>query len=291
MAMHLMIARQASRVGLLLPGVGPAAYQAGAHQEGAVATLAPATFARMGAVDERFGSYNVEMVEVTGGRFWKPYGPPSAAPLEKADRAGQASGAAAPGGLNPDLFQYRPPIDLADARLRTLAAGLGPAYVRVSGTWANSTYFADADEPPAAAPKGFGAVLTRRQWKGVVDFARAVDARIVTSFATSAGTRDDAGVWTPVQAQALLGDTKSVGGAVAAAEFMNEPNLAAMGGAPAGYDSAAYGRDFKVFRSFAKHAAPDMVILGPGSVGEAAGTRIGISITMMPTRTRSRTTS
>src|SRR5206468_3957382 len=28
---------------------------------------------RIGTVDERFQSYNVEMVEVTGGRFWKPY--------------------------------------------------------------------------------------------------------------------------------------------------------------------------------------------------------------------------
>ena len=33
---------------------------------------------------------------------------------------------------------------------------------------------------------------------------------------------------------------------------MNEPNLAAMGGAPAGYDAAAYGRDFKQFHSFVK---------------------------------------
>ena len=49
---------------------------------------------------------------------------------------------------------------------------------------------------------------------------------------------------------------------------MNEPNFAAMGGAPAGYDAAAYGRDFKVFRAFAKETAPDMLILGPGSVGE-----------------------
>ena len=29
---------------------------------------------RIGAVSERYQSYNVEMVEVTGGRFWKPYG-------------------------------------------------------------------------------------------------------------------------------------------------------------------------------------------------------------------------
>jgi hypothetical protein len=26
----------------------------------------------VGTVDERFQSYNIEMVEVIGGRFWKP---------------------------------------------------------------------------------------------------------------------------------------------------------------------------------------------------------------------------
>ena len=30
-------------------------------------------------------------------------------------------------------------------------------------------------------------MLTRAQWKGVVDFANAVDSRIVTSFANGAG--------------------------------------------------------------------------------------------------------
>jgi hypothetical protein len=44
-----------------------------------------------------------------------------------------------------------------------------------------------------------------------------------------------------------------------------------MGGAPKGYDAAAYGRDFKAFRAFARQAVPDMVILGPGSVGETDG--------------------
>jgi hypothetical protein len=36
-------------------------------------SLAPNTMSRMGTVEERFQSYNVEMVEVTGGRFWKRY--------------------------------------------------------------------------------------------------------------------------------------------------------------------------------------------------------------------------
>ena len=52
---------------------------------------------------------------------------------------------------------------------------------------------------------------------------------------------------------------------------MNEPTMALMGGAPVGYDAAAYGRDFQVFLLFVKQAAPDMLILGPGSVGETTG--------------------
>jgi len=31
--------------------------------------------ARVGTIDDRYQSYNVEMLEVTGGKFWKPYGP------------------------------------------------------------------------------------------------------------------------------------------------------------------------------------------------------------------------
>lgn len=229
---------------------------------------APSTMARIGTVDERYQSYNVEMLEVTGGRFWKPYG-------AKPDT---------PAGMNPDLYQYRPPIDLRVARLRKLAAALGPAYLRVSGTWANTTYFPESDKAPEAPPSGFSGVLTRQQWKDVVDFARAADARIVTSFATSPGTRDAAGVWTPDQARRLLEYTQSLGGRVAAAEFMNEPNFAAMGGAPAGYDAAAYGRDFKVFRAFVKKAAPGLVILGPGSVGERASGGFGSVPRMLKTR-------
>ncbi len=37
--------------------------------------LMPSRVARVGTIDERFQSYNVEMLEVTGGKAWKPYGP------------------------------------------------------------------------------------------------------------------------------------------------------------------------------------------------------------------------
>jgi hypothetical protein len=210
--------------------------------------LQPSTMPRVGTIEERYQSYNVEMVEVTGGNFWRPYG-------AKGD----------------DLFKYRPPIDLANARLRMLAAALGPAYVRISGTWANATFFPQTDAAPATPPPGFDGVLSRERWKGVVDFANAVDAKIVTSFANSAGTHDANGAWTTDQAKRFIDYTRSIGGDIAAAEFMNEPNFAVMEGAPPGYDAKAYGRDFKTFHAFASQMAPGMLILGPGSVGESTG--------------------
>jgi len=234
--------------------------------------IAIATLARVGTVDDRYQAFNVEMLEVTGGKFWKPYGPELDAILKEGKTAAAArSGGDTPAGMDPRLYQYLPPIDLGNARLRKLASALAPSYVRVSGTWANTTYFPDSDAAPSTPPAGFAGVLTHAEWKSVVDFSRAVDAKIVTSFATGGGTRDSTGVWTDEQARRLIDFTKAAGGSIAAAEFMNEPTFAAMGGAPKGYDAAAYGRDFKRFRTFAKQAAPEMLILGPGSVGETTG--------------------
>ena len=84
-------------------------------------------------------------------------------------------------------------------------------------------------------------------------------------FATSPGTRNAAGVWTPEEARKLLAFTKSMGGAIAAAEFMNETHVCGkLGGAPKGYDAAAYGRDTAVFHQFIKQTAPEKCLfLGP----------------------------
>lgn len=208
---------------------------------------------RVATIDPRFQSYNIEMVEVTGGQFWKPYA---------------TTGARA--RSSPERFAARAPIDLHDGRLRKLAAALGPAYLRVSGTWANSTFFADSNAPPATPPAGFKGVLTRQQWRDVIDFSHATDAALVTSFAISAGTRNPSEQWSPEQARHLLAFTRSTGGRIAAAEFMNEPDLPAIGGAPDGYDAAAYSRDFAAFRTFMKETASDVTILGPGTIGTGA---------------------
>lgn len=219
--------------------------------------ITPARMKVSGTIDARFQSYNVEMVEVTGGRFWKPY---------------------ARKDMRPDRYAYRPPIDLSNLRLRRLAAALGPAYMRVSGTWANATFIADSDDAETAPPAGFNGVLTRAQWRGVVDFARAVDAEIMTSFAVSPGSRGPDGAWRPDQAQRLIDETHQLGGRIAAAEFMNEPTLAATNGPPPGYDAMAYARDFNIFRDWVRRSAPETLIVGPGSAGDSASSSSGIRI-------------
>ena len=224
------------------------------------AQINPSTMPKTGTVDPRFQSYNVEMVEVIGGRFWKPYASTGTA---------VKSSATTPGGLDPSLFEQRVPINLTDPRLRKLAAALGPAYVRVSGTWANTVFFDDGTGAAVTAPPaGFNGVLTAARWKAVVDFSKAVDAKIVTSFAASAGTRDGAGVWTPVEAKKFLDYNRTLGSPIAAAEFINEPTFANAAGVPTGYDGPAYGRDWAVFQPFFYKNAPGALLLGPGSVGE-----------------------
>lgn len=232
-------------------------------------SVMPARMPRVATVDERFQSYNVEMAEVIGAKFWIPY-QSNAGSTRRPLAVSRISGdIASQIGKNPHLFEARPPIDLSNDRLRNLAAALGPVYLRVSGTWANSVYFQDSEAPaPATPPSGFHGVLTRREWRGVVDFADGVNAKIVTSFAVSRGVRNAAGVWTSNQAARFLDYTRSIGGNIAAAEFFNEPDMPAAADVPAGYGAADFARDFAVFRSFARAAAPKMLIVGPGSVGE-----------------------
>lgn len=209
----------------------------------------------IGEVDERYQSVNVEMCEVVGGEFWIPYHLIDTARVKK-------EGLAA-------LKRKIDPIDLYNPKLRTLTEALGPMYIRVSGTWANTTYFQNDDLPKLdKAPEGYQNVLTRKEWKGVIDFVNAFDNELVTSFAISDGMRDKNGNWTPAQIEPLVEYTQAIGGKIAAAEMFNEPSHANYGGTPKGYDPASYAKDFEAFSAFVKKEIPAMKIMGPGSTGE-----------------------
>lgn len=202
-------------------------------------------------VDRRYQSYNVEMVEVTGGEFWKPYD------------AGKGK-------------VIRPPIDLSSERLRNLAKALGPAYIRVSGSWANSTYFDAEGTTGGQTPEGYGGVLSTDQWIGVSEFAKAVGGEITTSFPSNTGARDASGAWNPAGARALLRFTKDNDIPLVAVEFINEPSLPI--GVPTGYDAAAYAADFATFVEVVRSEMPDLRIVGPSAAGDVGNLVITPSI-------------
>jgi heparanase 1 len=225
----------------------------------------PSTMAKTGTIDPRFQSYNVEMVEVVGGRFWKPYDSANGVPHPT-----PGSDAVESAGVG-DRYEYRPPIDLGNPKLRRLAGALGPAYMRVSGSWANGVYFDNKPGPaPAKPPDGFESVLTQDEWRGVLDFARSTDAKIITSLGVTAGSRDKNGVWTPAQMKELLDFTRMNGGSIAAVQFMNEPSLAVRQGVPAHFTPAAFVRDVAVFTEFMKKNSPDTMRLGPDVLGDGS---------------------
>lgn len=225
------------------------------EKEGKESVLDLAKLNYIGSVDERYQSVNVEMCEVVGGEFWVPYQLIDTARVKK-------EGLAA-------LKRKIDPINLYNPKLRKLTEALGPMYIRVSGTWANTTYFQNDDSPKLEkAPEGFENVLTRKEWKGVIDFVNSLDNQLITSFAISNGIRDEKGNWTTAQIQPLIEYTRTINGKIAAAEMFNEPSHSNYGGAPEGYDPAQYARDFEAFSAYVKREIPSMKIMGPGSTGE-----------------------
>ncbi len=168
------------------------------------------------------------------------------------------------------MYEYRPlrPRQRATAWWK-LAEALGPAYIRV-WTWANTTYFQDGPGPgPKTPPSGFGGVLTQRQWKGVVGFSKAANAELVASVAISPGARDTLGNWTPVEAAKVwVRSRHSIGGNIAATEFMNEPNAASMGGTQRLQRRRLRERCDRL-QDVPCRSIPKRSCSGPGSVGRA----------------------
>lgn len=209
-------------------------------------------------IDERFQSFQIGMSHLTGGETWKTYDPKAS--------GGQAANLSA-------IREARAAADLSSRRLRNLTTALSPLYIRYGGTTSNSVYFQDNDEPKLAkAPDGYSVVLTRAGWKAGLDFAKAVNAKVLTGFTVSPGVRDASGAWTPRMAAPWLAYTHSVGGEIYAAELFNEPNAPDAASAPKGLAPADYARDFAAFRSYLAKAAPRLKAVGPGV------TKLGIPI-------------
>ena len=233
------------------------------------------TFAR--ERDPKIFGYNIEMAELIGGMFWKPYTPEQVAgteefpPIVPTDDLNEIMGR---------MMSVFPPVNLYNERLRTLAKGLGPAVVRYSGGWASSLYFDSDDTAGGKAPEGFASVLTREQWQGALDFAKAADADIMVSVANCEGThREGYTDWLPNEAKKLWDYTASQGMSIKYAEFMNEPNIRFGSTLPKEYGSKEFAADHDAFARWLKAEHPETELIGPCN---AKGPRlVGPSAQMM----------
>ena len=227
--------------------------------------LAPDAVTPIRNVDERLVSYNIEMTEVTGGTFWKAYTPEQIAGTEEFPPiASLQDGFTALNGL----MQYYPPIDLYDERLRGLAKKLGPAWVRMSGTWATKTYYDFEGVTDGKAPHGYASVLTKNQWIGVLDFVKAVGGKLLVSVSNCEGDHPDGGPLDLTQAKKLFDFNHEYGVDIDAIEFMNEPNMMEMSGAPAGYTPADYARDQDILYTWVRENYPKCLLVGPCTTGD-----------------------
>ena len=226
--------------------------------------LTPDTLKALHEVNPMLVSYNVEFAEVTGGTFWKAYTPEQIAGTEPFIVTPSAEGITA---MYKDLMQVYPPIDLYNEKVRKLAKDLGPAWVRVSGTWATKTYYDFDGTTNGVVPEGYLNVLTKEQWIGVLDFVKAIGAKLIVSVSNCPGLHSAEEPWHPAEAEKLFGLSKEYGVPINAAEFTNEPNMMEETGFPKGYTAAHYRRDHDLFFAWLDANYPDCIKVGPSTTG------------------------
>jgi len=223
--------------------------------------LNPQALRELRKIDERLVSYNVEMTEVTGGTFWKAY--------TEAQVDGTEAFPVIQDWTNMNnLQQWYDPIDTKNPRLIKLAKDLGTAWVRVSGTWANKTYYDFDGHCNGQVPEGFQNLLTKDQWLSLLDFVKAIDGKLLVSIANCPGIHAADEPMPFEQAELLFKTSKEYGVPISAAEFTNEPNLIALSGLPQGYTPADHARDHDLFGAWLKKNYPECLFVGPCTVGD-----------------------
>ena len=224
-------------------------------------TLDPGKLTALRQMDERLVSYNIEMTEVTGGTFWKAY---TEAQVDGTEEFPVIKDWSNMGNLQ----QCYDPIDTTNPRLIKLAKELGTAWIRVSGTWANKTYYDFDNKYGGKVPEGFQNVLSKEQWLNLLDFVKAVDGKLLVSIANCPGIHNAEEPMDFTQAELLFRTSKEYGVPISAAEFTNEPNLIALSGLPKGYTAADHARDHDLFGAWLRENYPDCLFVGPCTVGD-----------------------
>ena len=217
----------------------------------------------------RYMSIAVDIDQVVGGEFWNPDGgPPAEIPLPPYD------------------FDRPALVRLTRAMLRGR-----PAYLRLSGTGANKTYYDLSNDPVTEPPPGYQRVLTKAQWDGAMEFAERLGMKVWAGINTGPGPRDAEYRWLPANAREFLRYNVKKHYPLAVVEYGNEPNMFGISGIPLSYTAADYARDSIEFKSLVDDVAPKLKLVGPGTFltpadpagEEGVGTALGpIAADIMP---------
>lgn len=235
--------------------------------------LNPSILSKIRNRDMRQQSYNIEMTELTGGTFWKPYTEEQIKGTEPFPVPDNPEDVIA---MLKELHIKVPAINLYEPRIRTLAKALSPAIIRFSGSWATRTYYDFDNHTHGNVPDGFEYVLTKNQWQGALDFVKEVGGQILVSLANCRGVhKDGTGEWLPEQAEILWDYTASQGMTIDYAEFMNEPNLLSEMMLPEGYGPKEFGRDHDLFASWLHKNHPETKLVGPCAADSPRNAMVG----------------
>lgn len=192
-------------------------------------------------VSPQYLSFAVDSSQVLGGSFWGE---------------GDSSG-----GLGEEQVD---PYDFDRPRLRTLAAALAPAYLRIGGSEADVVYYDLSDDPVEEAPKPYELLLTARRWDEVVEFTNAMGFELFFTLNAGPGARDENDVWQADNARTLLQHAVDRDDPVGVWELGNEIN-----GYPLFHalvlTGDAYAADIATARALVDTVDPDALLAGPSS--------------------------
>ena len=151
------------------------------------------------AVDKRYLSISVDLGQIAHPRrFWNPKGT---------------------GETAHHHFDFKHP------NVKTAAAALAPAYLRIGGTEADRVYYALAGPVPSKPPKPYLSVLSAEQIDEIGNFAKQLGLDIVFTLNAGLGVRKGKTMqWDPSQCRQLMQYAKARAYPFNVWELGNEPN-------------------------------------------------------------------
>lgn len=112
----------------------------------------------------------------------------------------------------------------------------------------------------------------------MLDFVKAVNGKLLISVSNCEGDHPNNDPLDLKQTKKIFDFSHNYGVDIAAAEFMNEPNMLSISGAPNGYTASDYSRDLDIFNSWVKENYPDCLLAGPcalENIGENDVAKLG----------------